>query len=717
MTSPYAGRTFVFDLETNGLLDAVTRVHCAVAIDVETEEVLDFKPNEIGKFLELYTTPGITWVGHNIIGYDYQVIEKIYGIKPPPISLTIDTVQLARLVFSDQKNEDVRVAARWKKHLIAKKKWDDNEGYRISREEEAGLDPVPAAPYPKKGPKEFPGYLCGVHSLEAWGYRLGTERKGDYAKEMKAKGLDPWAEWNPDMHDYMIQDGRVNVALFKHLMAQMPTPQSVLLEMRVQDLCSGMERNGWPFAEQKAQELYMRLCAERDALQSSLRELFPPWTIQLPDFIPKRNNKTKGYVKGVPVERFETIEFNPASRDHIADRLKNKYGWEPEDYTSSGKPKIDDDVLNALPYPEAKALARFFMIQKRIGQLGEGKKAWLKLVKNGKIHGRYNTNGTVSGRASHLDPNVGQVPATGVEFGRDCRELFTVMPGFKQVGADQSGLELRCLGSFMAAFDGGAYIKTVLYGDVHWENAKALFGLPMDTERYAGVDDDGHGIEIPEHEAYRKVAKTFIYAFLYGSGDMNLGYLAGVSDEEAQAWKADPEMLAKYLDMRKQLFQRAAKYGDPPPNKQQLRWAFKGLLLRERFMAQFPALAKLIKFVKGAAKKGWLKGLDGRVLPVRSPHAALNVLLQSAGAVICKQWIVDANDALLAAGLKHGWDGDYVFLGWIHDELQIAVREGLEDQVSTIVVDCARKAGDPFPQWRCPLDGEAKVGDNWADCH
>lgn len=716
MASPYAGRAFVFDLETNGLLDAVTRVHCAVAIDIDTDEVLDFKPHEIGKFLELYINA--RWlIGHNIIGYDCAVIEKIYGIKPPPPSKLIDTVNLARLVFSDQKNTDVKVASKWKKYLAAKAKWDTNERYRVERAEADGIPAPLAAPYPGKAPKEFPGWMCGLHTLESWGYRLGTERKGDYSKEMKAKGLDPWAEWNPDMHAYMIQDGKVNLLLYRHLMAEMPSPQSMLLEMRVQALCSRMERNGWPFNEAAAQELYLDLCAERDALSTSLRGLFPPWTIQLPDFIPKRNNKTKGYVAGVPVERFETIEFNPASRDHIADRLKAKYGWEPEDYTESGKPKIDDDVLTALPYPEAKALARYFMIQKRIGQLGEGKKAWLKLVRNGKIHGRYNTNGTVSGRASHLDPNVGQVPATGVEFGKECRALFTVPEGWDQTGADQSGLELRCLGSFMAAFDGGAYIQTVLFGDIHWENAKALFGLPMYTPRFAGIDEHGHEIEIKEHEGYRKLAKTFIYAFLYGSGDMNLGYLVGVSDEEAKAWQQDPEHLSAYLNMRRELYRRADRNFEPRPTKQQLRWSYKGLLLRDRFLKQFPALSKLIKFVKKAAKKGWLKGLDGRVLPVRSDHAALNVLLQSAGAIICKQWIVDADDALQAAGFKHGWDGDYVFLGWIHDEIQIASRGGIKDQIAAIVVECARKAGDPFPQWRCPLDGEAKHGSSWADCH
>ena len=631
-------------------------------IDVDTLEVHDYGPKQIPAFLERYKSAALL-IGHNIIGYDCAVIQKLHGLPIPNASRLLDTVNLAKLIFSDIKATDFPMATKWKKYKLAA---DAHEERRAEAIANGQRDP---GAYRGIKPQEFPGQFVGLHSLEAWGYRLGTELKGDYSKEMKAKGLDPWAAWNPEMHAYMIQDGRVNLALWQHLMSFDPSPASVLLEMRVQRLCSHIERNGWPFNRDAAERLYGDLVAERERLSQSLRSLFPPWTVQLEDFIPKRDNKTKGYLKGVPVERFETIEFNPSSRDHIANRLEAKYGWRPGDggYTANGKPKIDDDVLKRLPFPEAKALARYFLISKRIGQLGEGNQAWLRVVSSeGRIHGRYNTNGAVTGRATHSHPNIAQVPSVGAEFGRDCRALFHVPRGWKQLGADQAGLELRCLGSFLAAFDGGAYIQVVLHGDVHWENAKALFGLPDDTIR----DEDNN----PDHKRMRNVAKTFIYAFLYGAGDEKLGSIIGKG--------------------------RVA-----------------GAALRARFLKKFPALKRLILEVQYAAKKGWLKGLDGRKLPVRSEHAALNTLLQSAGAIICKQWIADAEDALIAAGLKHGWDGDFVVLGWIHDELQVAVRDGLEDQVSAILIDTARRAGEPFPAWRCPTDGDVKLGHNWADCH
>ncbi len=670
LNTPVSRGRYVFDLETNGLLGEVTRVHCAVLYDLDTHELMGFRPKDLGKFLKLYRSATLL-VGHNIIGFDVPVIAKLYGLSPNADCELIDTLPLGRLIYSDIKQDDFPRAKAWKKYKQALEEWQSR-------------NPDGQYPYASKAPQEFPGQFVGSHSLEAWGYRLGHEKKGDYSKEMKAKGLDPWAEFNEAMFEYMLQDARVNVGLYEHLIAQEGySPLAVALEMACQALCCRMERNGWPLDVRKAEELYATLCARRRELEKALVAAFPPWRVRLEDFIPKRNNKSKGYLAGVPVERWETREFNPASRDHIADRLIDKYGWKPTEFTDGGSAKVDDEVLQRLPYPEAKILAEYFLIQKRLGQVGEGSQAWLKQVsKKGRIHARYNSNGALTGRATHSSPNIAQVPAVRAKYGRDCRVLFHVPAGWTQLGADQSGLELRCLGSFMAAFDGGKYIEVVLHGDIHWENAKALFGLPENTPRYEEFDADGHGIAIPKNEKMRDVAKTFIYAFLYGAGDAKLGSIIG----------------------------KGRKAGEQ---------------LRARFLKKFPALARLIKAVKAAAEKGWLKGLDGRKLPIRSEHAALNTLLQSAGAVICKSWITKAEKAIMDAGLKvseglgEDWDADadVVILGWVHDELQVAVRHGLEEQVSAILIEAGRKAGDPFASWKCPTDVEVKQGTDWATCH
>lgn len=624
-------RRCISDLETNGFLETVTKIHCAVIVNIDTGEAKGFGPTEINDYLEELSTYDEVW-GHNWIKFDEPVLRKLYPDFTPPKGM--DTMVLSRLVHPDIKSTDYDRSKLWKAYA-------DHEARNVQREEEG----LPAVPWTKEVPNPFPTKQIGSYSLAAWGYRLG-EHKGDF------DGGD-WQTYSQEMFDYMMQDGAVTLLLYQKLMAHEPSPQSVELEHRIARLCFQIEQNGFPFDVQKAIELHGILLDEREALRVELLTLFPPWKVKLPDFIPKVNNKTRGYVKGVPVERWKEFEFNPASREHIADRLTDKYGWKPTVFTESGKPMVDDDVLSSLPYPEAKKLSRFFLLEKRIGQLAEGNQAWLKVQQNGKIHARYTTNGTVTGRSTHSHPNISQVPRVSSEFGRDCRSLFHVPEGWVQLGADQQGLELRCLASDLAglAGDGGNYAQIVTQGDVHTTNQEA-----------AGLDT-------------RDKAKTFIYAFLYGAGDEKIGSIAGKGKQA-------------------------------------------GKKLKEAFLEKTPGLANLLKIVKSAAKRGYIKGIDGRKVPIRSDHAALNMRLQNAGAVVCKQWGCDWDDALKAQGLKHGWDGDYVFLSWSHDEYQLAVRNDPEliEKVKQAGIEAGRNAGLPF-NFQCPLDVDVKVGRNWAECH
>jgi len=559
-------------------------------------------------------------IGHNVIRFDVPIIQKLYGISIPKHRVR-DTLVMGRVIFPDIKQTDFERAARWREY---KEATENGWSWR---------GPIPL---------EFPGKFIGLHSLAAWGYRIG-EHKDDYD--------GGWAEWSEAMHHYMVQDGVTNAELYRRFAKRNLPDQVNRLEHQVAWLCAQIERNGFPFNVQAASELYGRLIDERESLRRELIGLFPNWNERLPDFIPKRNNKTKGYIAGVPVERWKEHEFNPTSRDHIADRLKAKYGWKPTSFTDGGKPTVDDEVLSRLPYPEAKQLARYFLLDKRIGQLAEGNQAWLKVQREGKIHASYNTNGAVTGRATHSHPNISQVPRVSSEFGRDCRALFCAPPGWVLIGADQSGLELRCLASDMAEFDDGAYGLIVTQGDVHSTNQAA-----------AGLDT-------------RDKAKTFIYAFLYGAGDDKIGSIAGGA-------------------------------------------ASLGKKLKKAFLAGLPALAKLIEKVKGEAETGTIKGLDGRTMPIRSTHAALNTRLQNSGAVICKQWGVDAEEAMVAKGLTHGWDGDFAFVSWSHDEYQVATRDDPETIriVRESLVETGRRAGDPY-NFKCPLDVETKVGANWAETH
>jgi DNA polymerase-1 len=369
------------------------------------------------------------------------------------------------------------------------------------------------------------------------------------------------------------------------------------------------------------------------------------------------------------VQKVKLTEFNPGSRDHIATWLQRGFGWEPMEFTKDGKPKCDETTLNDLPWPEAKVLVQYLTVAKRLGQLYEGDESWFKHEHNGRIHGGVNTNGAVTGRMTHAGPNMAQVPACSALYGKECRALFTASPGMVLVGIDADALELRDLAGYMAKFDGGEYIRTVLEGkkedgtDMHSVNCRAL-GMQPKEKQWDGRPG-------------REVAKTWFYAFIYGAGDEKLGFI--------RTGQKGPEAV------------RAGKKA------------------RKAFLTGLPALGKLVEQVKKVSQeRGYLLGLDGRRLNVRGQHSALNTLLQSAGAVQMKIALTILDRDLQAAGLVPGVD--YEFVANVHDEWQIECKPELGEKIGELGKAAIRKAGEQLG-FRCPLDGAYSVGRTWADTH
>ena len=510
-----------------------------------------------------------------------------------------------------------------------------------------------------------------------------------------------WQEWSEEMCAYNRQDVVVTKALWERIREQDYSQTAIDLEHQFQKIILQQERDGFPFDQEKAILYYSQLAKRREELTQELQRVFPPkdkgdW------FTPKVNNAKRGYVKGERVWRARVTAFNPGSRKDIAERLKETYGWEPQEYTERGTPKVDEEVLSALDWPEAKALSEYFLVQKRIGQLAEGNNAWLKLVyEDGRIHGHVITNGAVTGRCTHVNPNMAQVPAVGVPWGAEFRSLFYAPPGWSVLGADASGLELRCLAHFMARYDGGAYAKKILEGDINWANAQAL-GL-------VGADEEKDP-ENPYHMwARNKVAKRFIYALNYGAGDHKLGEVVELTDDQAK------ELLAG--TPRRKIDLINAKLVKQFPHKtitfKDIAQSVKGGELRATFMKNLPALATLIEDVKRTAKeRGYLIGLDKRRLNVRSIHSAFNTLLQSAGAVAVKKATCILWDDLTASGLADKVQQ----VAHVHDEYQLLVKEGEGEHVGQIATAAFGKAG-LFFGFRIPLTGEFKVGRNWAETH
>jgi DNA polymerase I-like protein with 3'-5' exonuclease and polymerase domains len=574
---------YCFDVETDGFLNQCTKIHCIVLKNIDTNEILKLDNENAIKELE----KADLIVGHNIIKFDIPVLKKFHDFKPK--GKVFDTIVATRLLYPDVKERD----------------------------------------FQRKG---FPTNCIGRHSLKAWGYRVG---------EYKEAFDTDWKEYSPEMLDYCVQDVEVTDTLYKAIERKGYSCQAMELEHEVATLIFKQERYGFMFNKEEAVKLYSKLNARRLELEDDLQKLFPPKLERTP-FIPKVNNKARGYIKGKIFYKEKTITFNPSSRHHIAARLIERHKWKPQEYTNDGKPKLDETVLASLPYPEAKVLCEHFLLDKRIGQLATGAQAWLKNESNGRIHGTCNTNSTVTARASHSHPNLGQVPSVGVPYGKECRSLFTVPERKKLVGIDISGLEVRLLAHFMSKFDEGEYAKVVLNGDIHTE-----------TKELAGLDS-------------RDLAKRFYYCFLYGGGVKKIALVTGKTMKEAKK-------------------------------------------IRERFLNNLPALSKLLTQVQQAAERGYLIGLDKRQIKIRSVHAALNSLLQSAGAIVCKQWLIEFNKAVK----KYN---DVQQVVWVHDEIQVECLEEDAEKIGKLAVESIERTGKHF-NLRLPLTGQYKIGNNWSETH
>jgi DNA polymerase-1 len=442
---------FILDLETNGLLEEVSTIHILCLRDINTNETYTYNsqsPTGITDGLAHAATADVL-IGHNLLSYDIAVINKLYPAWTTSAKL-VDTLIISQLIYSQMRETDNAVSA---KH------------------------------YP-----DMPKNLFGRHSLASWGYRLG-ENKGDYH--------GGWSTWNQEMEDYCIQDVLVTHKLYNKLMAKNYSQIAIDLEHDVARIINRQVKHGFRFDVPAARKLFVKLSDERSVLEKQICSQFPNWYARdgkalsvtvdgrqvSCSILPKKDSKSLGYTAGRPVTKIKLVEFNPTSRDHIGNRLVKLHGWKPTEFGIDGKPTVDENTLKHLQFPVIPALLDYFIVNKCLGQLAEGKQAWLKLEKAGRIHGRVQTNGAVTGRMTHSNPNVAQTPSKKNKYGHDCRSLFTANAGWKLVGADASGLELRCLAAYMAKYDDGAYAHAAIAGnsddktDIHSLNQRAA-GLP-----------------------------------------------------------------------------------------------------------------------------------------------------------------------------------------------------------------------------------------------
>ena len=372
---------YVFDIETNGFLHQLDRVHSLVLIDIDTGEMVSCtnQPgyHSIRHGLNLLSEADEI-VGHNILGFDIPALKKVYPDWTYRGAVR-DTLVMSYLIYPNVKDIDFT--------LVKKKKLPHE--------------------FQKKG-------LVGKHSLESWGYRLG-EYKGDF------KG--PWDSWSVDMQDYCEQDVRVNVQLYHKMYTKKFSEVSIVLEHVVRQIINRQEAYGWLFDEQKAIKLHAKLVGIREKLRAELQGVFPPFYVKDGGKLttPKRtlrykDKKRPDLTEGASYQKVKLVDFNPGSTAHIVNRLQTLYGWEPTEFTDAGNPKMDEEIIQEVTklYPQLKPLEEYLVVSKRLSQLSEGDSAWLKKVQDdGRIRGRVMTNGAVTGRMTHNSPNMAQLIRVG----------------------------------------------------------------------------------------------------------------------------------------------------------------------------------------------------------------------------------------------------------------------------------------------------------------
>lgn len=738
----------VADTETNGLLDLPIESfvhHCAWTFDPNTGIYRGYRPHEFEAFVR--SLDGKVMVFHNGIGYDYRAIEKLcdkYGVAYPEYKLRVDSLVLTKMLWSvdDLLPGDFK---RWKKGLM-------------------------------------PGGQMKRQGIEAWGYRLGkmkgdySSMMKEKGLDPWAHFNEDMYEYN---HQDVVVNWAVLLACFKKLgWFQKPTYRTdaegnevevpfagyrtpalpVKVEHFMQLMCLEMEWYGAGFNRDKAVTFAGELLTLRSAIEAKIASIFKPWwqpkgdvtkgtripatrTVKLthlPDVTIKRYGKTgkelAPYV-GPPKCEFPEgnvhvpivyTEFNLTNRHHLANRLQAVFGWKPREFggAKGTDPVIDEPTISAIPddvlAPDLKkAILDYYVINKMYGTLAEGNKAWLRLYDEelGVIHGRTDPLGTVTHRGAHKDPNLGNIPSVELDeekdadgqvisktavtglaggFGHESRELFQPRAPFDtQVGIDVYALELFELGHYLAPYDGGEFGKLISTPgvDIHSVNAKKI-GLP------------------------RKPTKTTTYKTLFGSGALMIGVdvwdSEGPGTDDIHEW-ANAKGVKSWINWQQR------EQGDlfKMPSLQDRAYYGKGSMAKNKLLNGITGLKDLIKDIKAAVdKRGYLITGDGRRIGVRKAFAALNALLQSAGSVACKVWLMCLSDMLEAKGLKRNVHWGY--LTWTHDECQI----GTMAEYAQIVADTSHEAiaeASRILKLRFALQVEAKVGygDNasWAFCH
>jgi hypothetical protein len=476
--------------------------------------------------------------------------------------------------------------------------------------------------------------------------------KGDFGKEV---GFDKFSE---AMLEYCVQDCEVNAQLFHRLEKEEISQVALETELESQRICIEQTTKGFNFNIDKAHDLHKTLMDRRAELTELIEaDLGGDFLINLGVKVPKRTTQYKEilrgrYTQGAAYTKIKRKEFNPNSRYDLGQRLISRFNWKPKEFGTDNKPTLSEEILDKMKFPVSKHISEYLMIDKRLGMLSNGNNAWIKL---------YNEETkSIHGRVNTLGAGTGRCTHS--------------KPNLAQIPSVRSPYGKECRGLFEAPKG------MKLFGtDASGLELRMLahYMHPFDNGEYADVVLNGDIHTVNQEAAgldSRDTAKTFIYAKIYGSGIKGLAETCGVS----------------VASMKKTV---------------------------ASFDKNLPALVQLTEAVKATIRtRGYVKALDGRKIFCSSEHAALNYLLQSAGAIVCKNWMNEIHRILKERGC------DYTHrvkqLAFVHDELQIGYNpkyishEELDGISKQAMTNTEKKLGI-----KLKLDSDSNSGSNYAETH
>lgn len=603
----------VYDIEANGLLrgtkkqDPVDTIWMVVAKDLDTamEYVFcDHTELETNKAENLIVRPLLDFkvlfdkatdlIAHNQIQYDVPVLKKILGWTPKDTTTIRDTLLMSQILDYNRFN--------------------------------------------------------GKHNLAVWGEYLGVKKPAH----------EDWLNFSEDMVHRCREDVRINEKVYRLLareltdaLSRSKKPELLKRSLRVEHQLSTFQaqcaEGGWVFDMVTALELEKAMTLELEEIRKSIE---PKMKMRLkvldkeprlPEYrkdgaymartthhfdIDQELGKTTKPLDG-PYHRIKFLEPDLGSMDYVKEYLYS-IGWEPLDWNwervgrefRKKSPKLCEESLKALG-PDGELLNQFYATRSRLGIL----QGWIAYTdEDGRLRGDMFTIATPTGRARHKI--VVNVPSPSASWGKEMRGLFGCESGYKVVGSDSSGNQMRALCHYLKNDE---FTREVIDGDVHQRNADTLSTV---------------------YPCTRGNAKPFLYAFLFGGGLEKLGLILTGKRDAATGKKAKKSFVE----------------GTP---------GLKRLIDR---------LMEIVKVSEARDRRASIPALDGRRIYLDSGHKALNYLLQSAEGITCKAAVAYTMEKFKEESI------DARPLIFYHDEMQWAVKEEHAERAAEIMAESFREA-------------------------